>query len=160
MPQTATAQTAPATAPATEDFAALLDETLGRDSSFDGSVITGRVVRIDGDAAIIDVGLKSEGRVPLKEFAPGQKPELKPGDLVDVYVDRYEDRDGSIILSREKARREEAWTNLRRPIRARRACHRPSSAASRAASPSISAAPWPSCRARRSISARCAMSRR
>jgi len=113
MPQTATAQTAPATAPATEDFAALLDETLGRDSSFDGSVITGRVVRIDGDAAIIDVGLKSEGRVPLKEFAPpGQKPEVKPGDLVDVYVDRYEDRDGSIILSREKARREEAWTNL------------------------------------------------
>ncbi|MDW8444682.1 MAG: 30S ribosomal protein S1 [Acetobacteraceae bacterium] len=103
-----------ATAPAeTEDFAALLDATLGSDTGFDGSVITGRVVRIDGDEVIVDVGLKSEGRVPLKEFAaPGQKPEVKPGDLVDVYVERYEDRDGSIILSREKARREEVWTTL------------------------------------------------
>jgi small subunit ribosomal protein S1 len=96
-----------------EDFASLLDETLGRDSGFDGSVITGRVLRLDGDVAVVDVGLKSEGRVPLKEFAPpGQKPEVKPGDMIEVYVDRYEDRDGSIILSREKARREEAWTNL------------------------------------------------
>jgi len=111
MAHTATAHTA--TPPVTEDFAALLDETLGRDSGFDGSVITGRVVRIDGDVAVVDVGLKSEGRVPLKEFAPpGQKPEVKPGDMVEVYVDRYEDRDGAIILSREKARREEAWTNL------------------------------------------------
>ena len=103
-----------ATAPAeTEDFAALLDATLGTDTGFDGSVITGRVLRIDGDTVVIDVGLKSEGRVPLKEFAaPGQKPEVKPGDLVDVYVERYEDRDGTIILSREKARREEAWSTL------------------------------------------------
>jgi small subunit ribosomal protein S1 len=103
----------------TEDFAALLDATLGTDSGFDGSVITGRVVRIEGDFAVIDVGLKSEGRVPLKEFAaPGQKPDVKPGDLVDVYVERYEDRDGTIILSREKARREEAWTNLERAFQA------------------------------------------
>jgi small subunit ribosomal protein S1 len=109
-----------ATVPAeTEDFAALLDATLGTDSGFDGSVITGRVVRIEGDFAVIDVGLKSEGRVPLKEFAaPGQKPDVKPGDLVDVYVERYEDRDGTIILSREKARREEAWTNLERAFQA------------------------------------------
>ena len=103
----------------TEDFAALLDATLGTDSGFDGSVITGRIVRIEGDTAVIDVGLKSEGRVALKEFAaPGQKPEVKPGDLVDVYVERYEDRDGSIILSREKARREEAWTNLEKAFQA------------------------------------------
>jgi small subunit ribosomal protein S1 len=103
----------------TEDFAALLDATLGSDSGFEGSVITGRVVRIEGDSAVIDVGLKSEGRVALKEFAaPGQKPEVKPGDLVDVYVERYEDRDGSIILSREKARREEAWTNLEKAFQA------------------------------------------
>jgi len=103
----------------TEDFAALLDATLGTDSGFDGSVITGRVIRIEGDFAVIDVGLKSEGRVALKEFAaPGQKPEVKPGDLVDVYVERYEDRDGSIILSREKARREEAWTNLEKAFQA------------------------------------------
>jgi small subunit ribosomal protein S1 len=98
-----------------EDFASLLDEMLGRDSGFEGSVVTGRVVRLTDEYAIVDVGLKSEGRVSLKEFAaPGQKPEVKPGDTVELYVERYEDRDGSIVLSREKARREEAWTNLER----------------------------------------------
>jgi small subunit ribosomal protein S1 len=112
------------TAPAMEDFASLLDETLGKDSGFDGSVITGRVLRLDGDVAVVDVGLKSEGRVPLKEFAPpGQKPEVKPGDMIEVYVDRYEDRDGSIILSREKARREEAWTNLEKAFAAQQRCN-------------------------------------
>jgi len=98
-----------------EDFASLLDETLGRDSGFDGSVVTGRVVRLTDEFAIVDVGLKSEGRVALKEFtAPGQKPEIKPGDMIELFVERYEDRDGSIVLSREKARREEAWTLLER----------------------------------------------
>ena len=96
-----------------EDFAALLDATLGPDTGFAGSVVTGRVLRIDGDFAVLDVGLKSEGRVPLKEFAaPGQKPEVKSGDVYELFVERYEDRDGSIVLSREKARREEAWTTL------------------------------------------------
>jgi small subunit ribosomal protein S1 len=96
-----------------EDFAALLDATLGPDTGFAGSVVTGRVIRVDGDFAVVDVGLKSEGRVPLKEFAaPGQKPEVKPGDVIELFVERYEDRDGSIVLSREKARREEAWTTL------------------------------------------------
>ena len=97
----------------TEDFASLLDQTLGRDSGFEGSVVTGRVVRLTEEFAVVDVGLKSEGRVALKEFAPpGAKPEVKPGDVIELYVERYEDRDGSIVLSREKARREEAWTNL------------------------------------------------
>jgi small subunit ribosomal protein S1 len=96
-----------------ENFASLLDQTLGRDSGFEGSVVTGRVVRLDDDVAVVDVGLKSEGRVALKEFAsPGASVEIKPGDLIELYVERYEDRDGSIVLSREKARREEAWTNL------------------------------------------------
>src|SRR5215203_7054725 len=96
-----------------EDFAALLDATLGDNTGFAGSVVTGRVIRVDDDFAVVDVGLKSEGRVPLKEFAPpGQKPEVKPGDVIELCVERYEDRDGSIVLSREKARREEAWTNL------------------------------------------------
>jgi small subunit ribosomal protein S1 len=105
----------PTSAHGEEDFASLLDETLGRDSGFDGSVVTGRVVRLTDEFAIVDVGLKSEGRVALKEFtAPGQKPEIKPGDLIELFVERYEDRDGSIVLSREKARREEAWTLLER----------------------------------------------
>ncbi|MBD0272031.1 MAG: S1 RNA-binding domain-containing protein, partial [Acetobacteraceae bacterium] len=103
----------------TEDFAALLDATLGADTGFAGSVVTGRVVRVDDDFAVVDVGLKSEGRVPLKEFAPpGQKPEVKPGDSIELFVERYEDRDGSIVLSREKARREEAWTNLEKAFQA------------------------------------------
>jgi small subunit ribosomal protein S1 len=96
-----------------ENFASLLDETLGLDTGFDGSVVTGRVLRLTDEFAIVDVGLKSEGRVALKEFGPpGAKAEVKPGDVVELYVERYEDKDGSIILSREKARREEAWTNL------------------------------------------------
>ena len=98
-----------------EDFASLLDETLGRDTGFDGSVVTGKVIRLTDEFAIVDVGLKSEGRVALKEFSlPGMRPEVAPGDTVELYVERYEDRDGMIVLSREKARREEAWTNLER----------------------------------------------
>jgi small subunit ribosomal protein S1 len=96
-----------------ENFASLLDETLGQDTGFDGSVVTGRVLRLTDEFAIVDVGLKSEGRVALKEFGPpGSKPDVKPGDVIELYVERYEDKDGAIILSREKARREEAWTNL------------------------------------------------
>jgi small subunit ribosomal protein S1 len=102
-----------------EDFAALLDATLGENTSFHGSVISGKVIRIDDDFAVVDVGLKSEGRVPLKEFAPqGQTPEIKVGDVIELFVERYEDRDGAIILSREKARREEAWTNLEKSFTA------------------------------------------
>lgn len=97
----------------TEDFAALLDETLGNDTGFDGSVVRGRIVRLTDDHAIVDVGLKSEGRVALREFGPpGVTPDVKPGDVLELYIERYEDRDGCIVLSREKARREEAWTAL------------------------------------------------
>lgn len=96
-----------------ENFAELLDEVFGPGVGFEGRVIKGTIISIDGDSALIDVGLKSEGRVPLKEFGiVGQENELKAGDLVDVYVERYEDRDGVVKLSREKARREEAWTEL------------------------------------------------
>ncbi len=99
--------------PMEEDFAALLDETLGKDGSIEGSVLTGTVLRVTGDFALVDVGLKSEGRVPLREFArAGEESELQPGDTVDVYVERYEDKDGLIVLSRDKARREEAWNEL------------------------------------------------
>ncbi len=104
-----------------EDFASLLDETLGSDTGFDGSVVTGRVVRLTDEFAVVDVGLKSEGRVALKEFGPpGAKPDVKPGDMIELYVERYEDRDGTIILSREKARREEAWTNLEKAFEAQK----------------------------------------
>jgi len=98
----------------TEDFAALLDEQLGvEDDGFEGRVLKGTVISVDGDAVVVDVGLKSEGRVPVKEFGiPGRDLDINPGDEVDVFVERYEDRDGVIRLSREKARREEAWAEL------------------------------------------------
>ncbi|MBU6418186.1 MAG: 30S ribosomal protein S1 [Proteobacteria bacterium] len=97
----------------TDDFAALLDSSLGGAAGFEGSVVSGRVLRIDDDYVIVDVGLKSEGRVPLREFAPiGAKPEVNPGDVYDLFIERYEDKDGSMVLSREKARREESWTQL------------------------------------------------
>ncbi|MBU6449450.1 MAG: 30S ribosomal protein S1 [Rhodospirillales bacterium] len=96
-----------------DDFAALLDSSLGGAAGFEGSVVSGRVLRIDDDYVIVDVGLKSEGRVPLREFAPvGAKPEVNTGDVFDLFIERYEDKDGSMVLSREKARREESWTQL------------------------------------------------
>ena len=99
--------------PSGEEFAQLRGESLGDHKSFEGRVIKGTVIAVDNDMVLIDVGLKSEGRVPLKDFAtPGQDSEIKAGDLVDVFVERYEDREGVVRLSREKARREEAWTEL------------------------------------------------
>ncbi|HTQ72603.1 MAG TPA: 30S ribosomal protein S1 [Acidocella sp.] len=103
----------------TDDFAALLDSSLGGAAGFEGSVVSGRVLRIDDDFVIVDVGLKSEGRVPLREFAPvGAKPEVNPGDVFDLFIERYEDKDGSMVLSREKARREESWTLLEKSFEA------------------------------------------
>ena len=94
----------------TENFADLLAESFGEGTNVEGSVVRGFVIGIEGDAVIIDVGLKSEGRVPLKELgAPGQKPEVSIGDEIEVYVERMEDRNGQAVLSRDKARREEAW---------------------------------------------------
>ena len=100
-------------APSTSDFEALLNETMPADTGFEGQVVKGTVVSIENDFAIVDIGLKAEGRVPLKEFsAPGQESELTAGDEVEVYVDRVENALGEAILSRDKARREEAWTEL------------------------------------------------
>ncbi len=99
--------------PTRDDFAALLDETFGAADSFEGRVVVGTVTAIENDLAVIDVGLKSEGRVPLREFAaPGQKAELKVGDEVHVYVDRVENANGEAMLSRDRARREAAWDKL------------------------------------------------
>src|SRR6266567_4697135 len=100
--------------PTRDDFAALLNETLGGENeSFEGRVVTGTVTAIENDLAVIDVGLKSEGRVPLREFAaPGQKAEIAIGDEVEVYVDRIENTHGEAMLSRDRARREAAWDKL------------------------------------------------
>ena len=99
--------------PTRDDFAAMLDDMFGGADSFEGRVVHGTVTAIENDMAVIDVGLKSEGRVPLREFAaPGQKAELKVGDEVEVYVDRVENMHGEAMLSRDRARREAAWDKL------------------------------------------------
>ncbi|HKQ95423.1 MAG TPA: 30S ribosomal protein S1 [Aestuariivirgaceae bacterium] len=100
--------------PTRDDFAALLNESLGGENeSFEGRVVTGTVTAIENDLAVIDVGLKSEGRVPLREFAaPGQKAELAIGDKVEVFVDRIENMNGEAMRSRDRARREAAWDLL------------------------------------------------
>jgi small subunit ribosomal protein S1 len=102
------------TFPTRDDFAALLNESLGGENeAFEGKVVKGTVTGIENDMAVIDVGLKSEGRVALREFAPpGQKAELKIGDEVEVYVDRVENSAGEAMLSRDRARREAAWDKL------------------------------------------------
>jgi len=105
-----TSKTTKAAAAATENFSDLLAESFGEGTNIEGSVVRGFVIGMDSEAVIIDVGLKSEGRVPLKELAaPGQTPKVSVGDEIEVYVERMEDRNGQAILSREKARREEAW---------------------------------------------------
>jgi small subunit ribosomal protein S1 len=99
--------------PTRDDFAKMLEDTLGDADGFEGRVVKGTVTAIENDLAVIDVGLKSEGRVPLREFAaPGQKADLKVGDEVEVYVDRVENIHGEAMLSRDRARREAAWDAL------------------------------------------------
>jgi len=103
----------PAYAPSREDFAALLDESYGENEAFEGSVIKGIVVAIEKDVAVIDIGLKTEGRVPLKEFqGPGREGVLDVGDTVEVYLERIENALGEAVISRDKARREESWIKL------------------------------------------------
>ncbi len=102
-----------------ESFAALLDESLGHADSLEGTVLRGTIVAIDGDTAVIDVGLKSEGRVALKEFAElGRPAEMKAGDLVEVFLERMEDKHGDVQISRDKAKREEAWILLEKSFNA------------------------------------------
>ena len=99
----------------TENFADLLSEQFG-ENGLVGSVVKGTVIKLTPDFVTVDVGLKSEGNIPLREF--GTNPEIKVGDTVEVLVDRYEDKDGNIVLSREKARREEVWADLEKLMNA------------------------------------------
>ena len=104
---------ATAAAPSREDFAAMLDESFHTGNLQEGAVIKGTVVGIEKDMAVIDVGLNTEGRVALREFAgPGRQNEIKIGDEVEVYLERVENALGEAVLSRDKARREESWGKL------------------------------------------------
>ena len=100
-----------------ENFAELLDQSFQEMASIEGSVVSGTVLSIEKDMILIDVGLKSEGRVPLREFANNDDDiKIKSGDTVEVYIERLEDINGHAVLSREKARREESWVNLEKAL--------------------------------------------
>ncbi len=96
-----------------ESFAAMMEESFGKTGGLEGTVVKGIVRGVEKEFIIVDVGLKSEGRIPLREFAlAGQAPEIKVGDTVEVFLERMENRDGEAMLSREKAKREESWSVL------------------------------------------------
>ena len=99
--------------PTQDDFAALLEQSFAEDNPVEGSVVEGRITAIENDLVIIDVGLKTEGRVPLREFSmAGQEPTVGVGDRVEVFLERIENAMGEAMLSRDKARREESWIKL------------------------------------------------
>ena len=96
-----------------DEFEALLNESYELETPTEGSVVKGRVLAVEAGQAIIDIGYKMEGRVDLKEFAkPGHDPEITVGDTVEVYLERVENARGEAVISRDKARREEAWDRL------------------------------------------------
>ncbi len=99
--------------PSRDDFASLLDESLGARGMMEGRVIPATVVALEHDFVVVDLGLKTEGRIPLREFITEENTAApKVGDIVEVYLDRIENALGDAVVSREKARREEAWTRL------------------------------------------------
>jgi small subunit ribosomal protein S1 len=101
--------------PSRDDFAAMLEASFEKQSPAEGSVIKGKIVAIENDYAVVDVGLKTEGRVALKEFSmPGMPVTVQIGDEVEVYLERVENALGDAVLSRDKARREESWIKLER----------------------------------------------
>jgi len=96
-----------------EEFEALLNESFEMDTPDEGTVVKGKVIAIEAGQAIIDVGYKMEGRVELKEFAnPGEQPDISVGDEVEVFLRAAENARGEAVISREMARREEAWDRL------------------------------------------------
>lgn len=101
-----------------ESFADLLNESFSKNAPVEGTVLKGTVVAIEKEFAIVDVNLKSEGRIALREFSMTDQNPVSVGDLVDVYLERLEGSEGDIVLSREKARREEAWEVLEKAFNA------------------------------------------
>ena len=95
-----------------DEFSKLLEESFKKSSKLEGFVKKGKVVAIENDSIIIDVGLKSEGIVPLRELESEKSKEIKAGDNIEVFVERFEGKSGNAILSYEKAQREEAWKIL------------------------------------------------
>ncbi|MEO1304529.1 MAG: S1 RNA-binding domain-containing protein, partial [Pseudomonadota bacterium] len=97
--------------PSTEDFASMFEDSAGAATLVEGKVVPATVISNNGDYLVLDVGLKTEGRVASKEFLLEEK-QPEAGDIVEVYLDRIENLMGEAVLSRDKARREESWIRL------------------------------------------------
>ena len=96
-----------------ENFSELLEQSLSEFRYKEGQIIKGTVLSIVNDTVVVDVGLKAEGRIPIKEFhSPGEEHSVKVGDKYDVYLEKLENKEGEALLSRERARKEESWSNL------------------------------------------------
>lgn len=99
--------------PTTDDFASMLEAVLETNPMTEGAVVKGTVTGIEKDIVIVDVGLKTEGRIPMREFyTPGEDTAVAVGDIVDIYLERIENALGDAVLSRDKARREESWIKM------------------------------------------------
>ena len=107
--------------PTRDDFAALLDESLASRGMVEGRVVPATVIAVEHDFVVVDIGLKTEGRIPAREFQNDDKGVPNSGDIVEVYLDRIENALGDAVVSREKARREEAWTRLEKNFAAEEA---------------------------------------
>ena len=99
--------------PTTDDFASMFEASFDTSPMTEGSVITGKVTAIEKDIVVVDIGLKTEGRIPMREFyTPGSDETVSVGDDVDIYLERIENALGDAVLSRDKARREESWVKM------------------------------------------------
>ncbi len=103
--------------PSTDDFASMFESSAAASAMQEGQVVPATVIRIENDAVLVDIGLKTEGRIPLREFSM-EDDQPKSGDIVDVYLDRIENALGDAVLSRDKARREERWIKLEKSFNA------------------------------------------
>ena len=98
-----------------ENFRELLEASLPEFKYKEGQIIKGTVLSIVNETVVVDVGLKAEGRIPIKEFhSPGEEHSVVVGDKYDVYLEKLENKEGEALLSRERARKEESWSNLER----------------------------------------------
>ena len=103
--------------PSSDDFASMFESSAAASAMQEGQVVPATVIRIENDAVLVDIGLKTEGRIPLREFSMEDK-QPEAGDIVDVYLDRIENALGDAVLSRDKARREERWIKLEKSFNA------------------------------------------
>src|SRR5690606_29595391 len=104
-----------------DDFAALFEKNTQENPEIrEGTIVLGTIVDVIGDYAVVDVGCKAEGQVPLREFAEEDGTiNVQVGDKIEVLLEAQEDNNGLVVLSKDKARKRKVWTRSSRPARPR-----------------------------------------